>query len=90
MSTAVELRQARAEVLVSRATSAWIPCTTRDGGTAFGIPSQTHTGVYHIATADSCTCKDATYRSGPCKHVRAVRLAVVQFGLTQPEEGFAF
>lgn len=81
MSTAVELRQSRAEVLVSRATAAWISCTTRDGEVAFGIPSQTQVGVYHIATADSCTCKDATYRSGPCKHVRAVRLALEQFGL---------
>jgi hypothetical protein len=46
------------------------------GVVGWAIPSQRWLDVFHLATADSCTCIDFK-RFGPnqlCKHARAVRL----------------
>lgn len=46
------------------------------GEVGWAIPSQRWLGVYHLATADHCTCVDSK-RSVPdqlCKHSRAVRV----------------
>jgi hypothetical protein len=72
--TVAEARQQRAEVLAASWHS-WIPATNRhDGSTVFGIPSQVHAGQYHLATMEFCSCRDSSYRSGACKHRRALAI----------------
>jgi predicted nucleic acid-binding Zn finger protein len=55
----------------------WLKCRSNDGRKAYGIPSSTGRGAYHLATRTSCTCKDFLYGRGrDCKHVLAVQLHV--------------
>jgi len=55
----------------------WLRCRDHAGRKAYGIPSSTGRGAYHLATRTSCTCKDFLYGRGRhCKHVLAVELVV--------------
>jgi len=55
----------------------WLKCRDHHGRKAYGIPSSTGRGAYHLATRTSCTCKDFRYGHGRrCKHVLAVELHV--------------
>lgn len=55
----------------------WIRVRSKEGRPlAFGVPSQTHSGTYYMATTQSCTCEDFKRRGQPCKHIAAVALIV--------------
>lgn len=92
VATVAEQRQLRAEV-IAEGFKSWIPCTTVFASdhpgeqTVFAIPSQTRVGVYHLANHQRCGCHDSRRRSGPCKHVRAVRLVLRQLNVI-PEYAF--
>lgn len=48
----------------------------RTGEVLHVIPSQRYEGLFHLASATSCTCSDFRIhgRQQPCKHVVAVRI----------------
>ena len=53
----------------------WLKVRTRDGQQAFGIPSQSTEGLYHIVTPFTCDCKWGQRREGvPCSHKLAARI----------------
>jgi hypothetical protein len=54
----------------------WLKVRAVDGRKAYGVESERHRGVYHLATCQACTCVDFQRRQQPCKHVLAVRLHV--------------
>lgn len=77
MTTSDQKRQDQARFIVQRA-SGWIKIRTKDGRPlAYGIPSSTRPGLFHLADTRRCTCKDAEYGHW-CFHSRAVALWVNQ------------
>lgn len=67
-------RRSVAALLLSVEAQTWGKVVSRSSGeVGWAIPSQTYQNVFHLATADSCTCTDS--RLGHvCKHQRAVRI----------------
>jgi hypothetical protein len=68
-------RSIRAIELAAGASS-WLKCRTKDGQRkAYGVPSRSKPGVYHLVDNQSCDCQDAQRHPGQaCMHVLAVRL----------------
>jgi hypothetical protein len=67
-------RRSVAALLLAGAASTWGRVVNRvTGEIGYAIPSQTYHAVYHLTTAESCTCVD-TKRGNVCKHQRAVRI----------------
>jgi predicted nucleic acid-binding Zn finger protein len=53
--------------------SKWVSARRKiDGTRFFFIPGHTNGAVY-MTSDQACTCPAAQHRSGPCKHVAAVR-----------------
>jgi len=67
-------RRSVAALLLSAEAHTWGKVVSRETGEiGWAVPSQRFIGLYHLATADSCTCTDN--RLGQvCKHQRAVRI----------------
>lgn len=61
----------------------WLKARRRDGQKAYGVPSQSKPGLYHLTTCSSCTCPDAR-RGNLCYHQRAVALHVALVKAVQP------
>jgi SWIM zinc finger len=68
----------------------WQRGHTKSGRSFYAIPSQVKAGLFHMADARGCSCRDfqrpwdkrGAGSSGPCKHMLAVRLFLaVQAGL---------
>jgi hypothetical protein len=51
----------------------WVSARRKiDGQPFFFVPGHTNGAVY-MASDQACTCPSSQHRSGPCKHVQAVR-----------------
>lgn len=74
---AVERRIERAATIADTA-GQWLKVRTRDGRKAYGIPSQSVPGLYHLTTARTCTCRDFQRRQRACKHVLSLRMHVAR------------
>jgi hypothetical protein len=70
----VDQRGPKAIALVANS-GQWLKCRDRAGRKSYGIRSSASDNHY-LVTTSSCTCRDFEYRSGPCKHMLAVRLKV--------------
>lgn len=72
---------------ISAGAAGWLKCRLASGGKAFGVPSQTHDGVYHLVNSTSCTCFDFVRHGKPCKHVEAVLIhcALVRAQAAKPK-----
>ena len=78
-------RRSVAGLLLAGEATSWGRVVNRASGeVAYAIPSQTWKDVFHIATADNCTCVDHK-RGNTCKHERAVRLYELLRRTPQPK-----
>jgi len=76
-------RRSVAALLLAGVASTWGRVVNRvTGEVGYAIPSQTYHDVYHLTTADSCTCVDSK-RGNVCKHQRAVRIYELLRGSVQ-------
>jgi predicted nucleic acid-binding Zn finger protein len=51
----------------------WVSARRKIDGTRFFYIPGSMAGSVYMANENSCTCPSAQHRSGPCKHVAAVR-----------------
>lgn len=50
----------------------WIKCVRRQNGRrAYGVPSRSVAGLWHLVTLEFCTCKGFRFQ-GRCSHLEAV------------------
>jgi hypothetical protein len=67
-------RQQKAQLLAAGARR-WLRCYLHDGRKAFGVPSQSTPGLYHLADLRTCTCPDAFRRGRGSPSPQRIRSA---------------
>jgi predicted nucleic acid-binding Zn finger protein len=70
--TVSQSRPAAVQAVLNRSHQ-WVSARRKlDGQPFFFVPGHTNGAVY-MTSDQACTCPSAQHRSGPCKHVAAVR-----------------
>jgi hypothetical protein len=57
--------------------------TLKDGRRAYGIPSRTRDGLYHLTDGTDCTCEDRLRNGARCAHMIAATLYRMERAATE-------
>jgi hypothetical protein len=82
-TTAAARRTADKAAFTAQGAAAWIKCRAKDGRPfAYGVPSASQPGLYHLVNLTRCDCPSFAHR-GDCYHRQAVVLAVARIRTAQ-------
>ena len=73
MAQTVSQNRPAAVAAVLNRSNQWVSARRKIDGQPFFIIAGHTGGQVYYTTAENCTCSSAQHRSGPCKHVAAVR-----------------
>jgi len=51
----------------------WLRVWLRSGRRAYGVPSRSRPGLWHVVTWDRCSCEAFKFGQGNCWHIEQVR-----------------